>query len=588
MFKKLFTAILAFAMLVSSLPAGTIAYASDVTDNPSVKNSEANVTSGGGISLLADNSENEGYVKTPIKKLVYNVTANNIKEGTKFKVVYASWNTKETDIINKNDTQDLTVLFDSEVEGMINMGYAYDGKNDEDKEAITEDSAKIIINSITINDTYTITVNATLDKNSNGLTNIWSGQESGTTIYEGNDSRFIYEKADNEENGHIYFYAKSSNENPSGGEDNPQDTTKYEQTPINKLTYNITASNITKETKFKITDVTWYQQEVIVTNGEQDLSFSYSGTDGMKVMGYICDSVEDVLTDSNVAVVVNSVTVNDNYIIPINVTLNSTSKDLKNIWAGFNDGDKVYEGTNSYFAYDKTKDQISFYTEAKTINTNSNSMKYVKAMGNGWNLGNSLEAINTNLAEEDTIETAWGNPVVTKELIQSAKAKGFGNIRIPLTFYRRYTVNENAAANEYKYVINKNYLDRAKEVINWALDEGFYVMTNIHHDSWTWLEPDWDESKGLDSEKLRMYKDFWRQLADAFKNVDDKLCFETINEYNPGAQEEATDKMQQQVMDINKTAHDIIRDSGGNNATRMIVMPTYDHNSGDVRCSYLT
>lgn len=588
MFKKLLTAILTFAMLLGSLPYEAVAYASE--------------SPGGGISTLADDTQNEEYVKTKITSLVYIVTATDIQQGTGFMVQNSDWNDKNCEI--KNDVtgeQELSISFDNETNGMVNMGYIYDTvtpKQDGtgNEYTMTDSNAEVVIHKVKVNGNYEIPVNVTLSKNASGLHNRWSGLNDGDKVYEGTDSYFAYEGEQN--SGNICFYVKSSGGESGGGEDNPQNPQdkRYEKTKINKLVYNVTTNGVQDGTKFKAIDSSWYTQEVVLNAGSntQDLQISYNGADGMKTIGYICNNTEneqDIMT-GDATVTVNSITVNDSYEIPIGVTLSSQSKDLKNIWSGLKEGDKAYEGTDSYFAYDSSNDgQICFYTEARTIKTDTPSMEYVRAMGNGWNLGNSLECINTNLDEEDTIEEAWGNPKVTRELIQSVKQKGFNNIRIPLTFYRRYTINQNAKDNEYKYVINRSYLDRAEEVIGWALDEGFYVMTNIHHDSWTWLEKCWD-GKAWDenntSEEYRMYKDFWGQLADRFKDkgVDEnsvnKLCFETINEYNPG--EEGTDEQQQQVMFINKTAHDIIRASGGNNTKRMIVMPTYDHNAGADRC----
>lgn len=103
-----------------------------------------------------------------------------------------------------------------------------------------------------------------------------------------------------------------------------------------------------------------------------------------------------------------------------------------------------------------------------------NSMQaVVEAMQPGWNLGNTLDATG-----ED--ETSWGNPRVTKELIQSNAAQGYKSIRIPVT----WDVHLGDAPN---YQIEPAYLDRVQEVVDWALDAKLYVMINLHHDSWLWV-----------------------------------------------------------------------------------------------------
>ncbi len=112
--------------------------------------------------------------------------------------------------------------------------------------------------------------------------------------------------------------------------------------------------------------------------------------------------------------------------------------------------------------------------------TSSASVKYVEQMGSGWNLGNTFDGFVDvdDESEPDKGEESWGNPKVTKTLIQSMKKKGYKSIRMPLTLFRRYEEKDGKA------VINKEFLSRYHEVVNWAVDEGMYVMINIHHDSW--------------------------------------------------------------------------------------------------------
>jgi len=198
----------------------------------------------------------------------------------------------------------------------------------------------------------------------------------------------------------------------------------------------------------------------------------------------------------------------------------------------------------------------------------SKSIEYVTEMGSGWNLGNSFDGFEADLDKKDTGELAWGNPTVTKEFIQAVKEKGYSSIRMPFTVYRRYTVNENAGEDEYKYVINAEWLARYKEVVDWAVEEGLYVMVNIHHDSWIWLKY-WDGNK--ESEEYRMYCDFWKQLADYMKDEPEQVCFETINEPDFGDTGDIT--AQDKLDEINRASYEIIR-SITENKERMIIMPT--------------
>ncbi len=210
----------------------------------------------------------------------------------------------------------------------------------------------------------------------------------------------------------------------------------------------------------------------------------------------------------------------------------------------------------------------------------SASQKYVEEMGQGWNLGNTFDGFEADTTKTDPGETAWDNPKVTKDLIKSVKAKGYSTIRMPLTLHRRYTVNESAKDDEIKYVIDADWLARYKEVVDWAVAEDMHVMVNIHHDSWISLKY-WDGDKS--SEEYRMFTDFWKQLAPYFEDESELVCFETLNE----PQFEDSGNSQKYLDELNDAAYDIIRASGTNNKTRMIVMPSVYTRTDDAETTAL-
>ena len=99
-------------------------------------------------------------------------------------------------------------------------------------------------------------------------------------------------------------------------------------------------------------------------------------------------------------------------------------------------------------------------------------MQFVAAMQPGWGLGNSLDAIPD--------ETSWGNPPVTKALLDTVRAQGFHSVRIPVT----WSGHEGPAP---AYTIDPAFMSRVKQVVDWALADGLYVVLNVHHDSWQWI-----------------------------------------------------------------------------------------------------
>jgi aryl-phospho-beta-D-glucosidase BglC (GH1 family) len=191
----------------------------------------------------------------------------------------------------------------------------------------------------------------------------------------------------------------------------------------------------------------------------------------------------------------------------------------------------------------------------------SAAQETVDAMQPGWNLGNSLDATGAD-------ETSWGNPRITRELISNIHAQGFNSVRIPVTWYQ----HQGAAPD---YTIEQAYLDRVEEVVNMALDEGLYVLINVHHDSWNYLQTMPTEHDAV----LAQYTATWTQLAETFADAPPELLFESINE--PQFEGSSGEAQELELLDeLNTTFHTIVRDSGGNNADRVLVLPTL-HTSAD-------
>ncbi|MDE6519615.1 MAG: cellulase family glycosylhydrolase [Ruminococcus sp.] len=191
-------------------------------------------------------------------------------------------------------------------------------------------------------------------------------------------------------------------------------------------------------------------------------------------------------------------------------------------------------------------------------------------MGLGWNLGNSLDAYD-NRVETMGLESeiCWGNPYTTKEMIDAVKAKGFNTIRVPVTWYQHVD-----KANGYK--INAEYLARVKEVVDWCYNDGLYVILNLHHE-----EPYQNRATlGADYEEISGFvTSIWGQLAETFKDYDQHLIFETMNEPRAtGTDHEWWGPHDDEVDTINKINADslsVIRKAGGNNDSRLVMMPGY-------------
>jgi endoglucanase len=184
----------------------------------------------------------------------------------------------------------------------------------------------------------------------------------------------------------------------------------------------------------------------------------------------------------------------------------------------------------------------------------ADAMRIVARMQPSWNLGNTLDAIPD--------ETSWGNPKVTKQLFDTIRAQGFRSVRIPVT----WSGHQSATA---PYTIDAAWMARVRQVVDWALADGLRVDLNVHHDSWQWIT---NMPSDHDNVLARFDAD-WTQIAAEFKDEPaDQVLFESVNE--PGFTN-ATDAQKQADLDeLNTSFHTIVRASGGNNAKRLLVLPT--------------
>ncbi|WP_281231501.1 cellulase family glycosylhydrolase [Flavobacterium gelatinilyticum] len=173
----------------------------------------------------------------------------------------------------------------------------------------------------------------------------------------------------------------------------------------------------------------------------------------------------------------------------------------------------------------------------------------------GWNIGNTLEATGG--------ETAWGNPRVTKALIDAVKANGFNAIRIPCSWNQNM---ENAATAKIK----TDWLNRVKEVVQYCVDNDMYVVVNIHWDG-GWLENNITEAKKVENNAKQ--KAFWEQIATHLRGFDEHLLFAGANE--PAVEDAAQMAV---LTSYHQTFIDAVRSTGGKNAYRVLVVqgPTTD------------
>jgi endoglucanase len=192
----------------------------------------------------------------------------------------------------------------------------------------------------------------------------------------------------------------------------------------------------------------------------------------------------------------------------------------------------------------------------------------------GWNLGNSLDAT----GQGANAETSWGNPRTTKQMFDKVKEAGFNAVRIPVSWSTHVSNN-----GQYQFAIDGQWMARVKEVVNYAYDNGMFVIINIHHDNDQWHM--FPSNQYLNQSK-KYVTDIWTQVAKEFADYDQHLIFETINEprvvgdpnewyFDPSNPTASVSEAIGCINQINQAAVDAIRNAGGNNMDRLVGCPGY-------------
>ena len=199
------------------------------------------------------------------------------------------------------------------------------------------------------------------------------------------------------------------------------------------------------------------------------------------------------------------------------------------------------------------------------------------AMGLGWNLGNQLEASSGGLPSE----TCWGNPEITKELIDTIKAQGFKTVRIPVSYL-------DMIGDGPDYKIDTDWLDRVQEVVDYVVDNDMFAIVNMHGDGYYTVDHSWllcAEDDDKQTEIKDKYGKVWTQIADRFKDYDQHLIFESMNEEFNNDYGKPDEKAYDNINAYNQIFVDSVRATGSNNEKRWLLLPGWntniDYTAGD-------
>lgn len=203
------------------------------------------------------------------------------------------------------------------------------------------------------------------------------------------------------------------------------------------------------------------------------------------------------------------------------------------------------------------------------------STELVKEMKVGWNLGNTLDSVIENPKGTELPsdwETAWGQPVTTKAMIDNVAAQGFNVLRVPVTWEGKF-------GEAPDYTIDPDWLARVNEIVDYGIDNDMFVILNLHHEDWHM--PTYENEAAAQEILVAL----WTQIADHFKNYNEKLIFEGLNEPrlkgDPSEWNGGNAEARDVINHWNAAFVETVRNSGGNNKLRHLMVTPYAASSND-------
>ena len=201
----------------------------------------------------------------------------------------------------------------------------------------------------------------------------------------------------------------------------------------------------------------------------------------------------------------------------------------------------------------------------------------VSNMGLGFNLGNTMDAVDMNKSMSKNsvtdFETCWGQPVTTNAMMKFLKDGGINAVRVPVTWFQHMDSDGN---------VDKAWMDRVQQIVDYVINNGMYCVLNVHHDTGAesdgssihWIKADVQNHAANQAR----FKSLWTQIATRFQDYGNKLVFEGYNEMLDASSTWNAPVDASSYTALNDYAQDFVdavRATGGNNATRNLIVNTY-------------
>ena len=252
------------------------------------------------------------------------------------------------------------------------------------------------------------------------------------------------------------------------------------------------------------------------------------------------------------------------------------------------DGNFTIEAKNgqtlevSYLGFITQKVKVTGSVINVTLNEDKQSLDEVVVVGYGVQKKKLVTGANINVKGDDIAKLNTSNPLQALQgqtpgmsIISTSGQPGSGlkvNIRGMGTVSGSdplYIIDAEACT------IDADWLARVHEVVDYCIKNDLYVIINQHWDG-GWIEHDgFTAATDVDATKAKLTK-IWSQIANSFKNYDERLIFAGMNEPGVGGGDAnavlGTADLANRIAEYEQTFIEAVRATGGNNAKRVLVV----------------
>ena len=238
------------------------------------------------------------------------------------------------------------------------------------------------------------------------------------------------------------------------------------------------------------------------------------------------------------------------------------------------------QGVITFTLNELTESVIITQKAGEAADMSHSATQLSKLMYPGWNLGNTMEAGDraNNFTNNGGLasEVSWQRTMTTQEVIDAVSDAGFRAVRLPAAWVMGHITDADAMT------LDKAWVNRVKDIVDYCIKDGLYVVLNDHWDG-GWIEVEGFSkstskyeavSESDIQEKISTLKKLWTNIAKEFGGYDEHLLFAGLNE--PFQEYSLFSTKHEQLTPIleryNQAFVDAVRATGGNNASRVLVV----------------